>query len=611
MPVRRIQIATVALGLVGIFGFTVVQVAAQPSLAPPPKLGADPVVIPPRIPGKNSGPALPTTPVAPATGIVLPPTSGPSLPTAVKTDDAPPIIMPPAAVPTSADGPAPPTDPMPAVSAPKPGRDKFATAESPVDSVPPTSPPDAPTAPAPPNRVTPAVSLETIVPDAVLLGKDISYEIIVRNNGVVPVTGLKVEDEVPNGSRYLTGEPPADVSLNTLRWSLGDLPAGMEKKIRVTVKPGGDGDFKTTPRVTYTAATASTVKITRPKLTASVTGPDSVLINDEAAFTIQVKNDGSGPATRVKIHVALPSGLRHPQQREGSPVEAELPILAPGETKSVVLRTKAVVPGPQTCVLTVMADMCSAITAQATATVQKPALEARLSGPGKAMVRGEPTFTLEVSNPGNATTPNVQAAVSFPEGLDFVSASDSGNYEPGSRTITWNLGSQPAGSKKALTFKLRAGFAGTIEVRAVAAAPVKVDDKPLDTRCLAQLQVEGVPAVAFEVVNLDNPAEVGKEVTYEIRVVNQGTCPLANVKLLTALSEGLAVVSVTGPTKHTQSGQTVTFDAIPRLAVKADVVVRVKAKGMTAGDLRCKVQLSCDNLKQPLVKEESTVFYAP
>ena len=51
--------------------------------------------------------------------------------------------------------------------------------------------------------------------------------------------------------------------------------------------------------------------------------------------------------------MALPPGLRHPQQRDGSPVEAELPLLAPGETKSVTLKTKAIQPGPQTCELTV------------------------------------------------------------------------------------------------------------------------------------------------------------------------------------------------------------------------------------------------------------------
>jgi uncharacterized repeat protein (TIGR01451 family) len=461
------------------------------------------------------------------------------------------------------------------------------------------------------NRISPGLTIETVVPDAVPLGKEATYEIVVRNAGLVAVSGIRVEEELPQGARYLGGEPMADVSLNTLRWALGDMAAGAEKRIKVTVKPTGDADHTTSPKVTFSAATSSTLKITRPKLVASVNGPEHVLINEEAAFTIQIKNEGSGPATKVKIHVALPPGLKHPQQRDGSPVEAELAALAAGETKSVTLKTNAIQPGPQTCELTVMGEACGAVTAKATTMVQKPMLEAKLTGPGKAMVRGEPTFTLEVSNPGNASTPNVQAAASFPDGLEFVSASDGGNYEPGSRTVTWNLGAQAAGSKKSLTFKLRAGVAGKIEVRAIAASPIKVEDKTLDARSSAIVQVDGVPAVNFEVVNLENPAEVGKEVTYEIRVLNQGTCPLTNVRLAAALSDGLTVTTVTSPTKHTAAGQLVNFDAIPRLAVKADVVIRVKAKGMTAGDLRCKVQLSCDQLRQPVFKEESTVFFQP
>jgi uncharacterized repeat protein (TIGR01451 family) len=620
MPVRRIQIATLALGLVGVFGFTMVQVAAQSA---PTTFGDK----------KNGGPVLPPIPMSGATDIVLPPVTPVSAPSAdsAKPDVAPPVMAPVIGPPTDSkptlpDLPAPgidlkPEDPGPVVAPPKPGTkptatDRFASPEPNSGMPPAVSPPVAPPetsagAGVPCNRVSPGVSIETVVPDAVPLGRDASYEIVVRNNGPIPVTGVKVEEELPAGAKYMGGDPMADVSLNTLRWSLGELPAGAEKKLKVTVKPTGDGDYQTSPRVTFTAATANTVKITRPKLVAKFSGPEAVLINEEAAFTIQVKNEGTGPAAKVKIHVALPPGLRHPQQRDGSPVEAELPTLAAGESKSITLKTTAVQAGPQVCELTVMGEACQALTAKASAMVQKPMLEARLVCSGKAMVRGEPMFTLEVSNPGNAITPNVQAAVSFPDGLEFVSASDAGNYEPGSRTITWNLGPQAGGSKKDLTFKLRAGVHGKLEVRAVAASPIKVEEKSLAARSTTVLDVEGVPAVGFEVVNLDNPAEVGKEVTYEIRVVNQGTRPLTNVRLGAALSDGLIVVGVTGPTKHTQSGQTLAFEAIPRLAVKADVVVRVKAKGTVAADLRCKVQLSCDQLKQPVFKEESTTFFTP
>jgi uncharacterized repeat protein (TIGR01451 family) len=631
MAVRRIHIVMLALGLVGVLGFTIVHGAAQPAPTP---FGADQD----SEKSKNTGPDLALPPIPPAAGpdLVVPPKPVPDVP---KPDVAPmpalvipavPTVTPP--VPVKSDDAGIDLKPVLPPKVTKPA----STPELPTPAGTEMSPPLSP-AGVPSNRVAPGVTIETIVPDAVPLGKEINYEIVVRNAGPVPVSGVRIEDEVPVGSKYIGGEPMADVSLNTLRWSVGEMMVGAEKHIKVTVKPGGDGDYKTNPRVTLTATTANAVKITRPKLAAAVAGPESVLINEVAAFTIQVKNEGSGPANKVKIHVALPPGLQHPQQRDGSPVEAELPALSPGETRTVTLKTTAIQPGPQTCELTVMGESCPAVMAKATALVQKPMLEARLVSPGKAMVRGEPTFTLEISNPGNATTPGVQAAVSFPEGLEFVSAPDGGNYEPGSRTVTWNLGALPAGAKKNLTFKLRAGVAGKIEVKAIAASPIRLAEKPIDARSaagadagnidvassskaagkplearsLAVVQVEGVPAVAFEVVNLDNPAEVGKEVTYEIRVLNQGTRPLTNVRIGASLTDGLAVSSVTGPTRHTVTGQTVAFEAIPRMAVKADVVIRIRAKGTTAGDLRCKVQLSCDELKQPVCKEESTMFFQP
>ena len=627
---RRIHIALMALGLVGVLGVTIAQTAAQPApigfggvKAPvtgptvpalPPAVGSAADIMPPP---PDRGPEINLPPTLP--DVALPP-AAPALPAAKPEPSADGKLPPPAAdgKPPAPVGPAKPVDGPPPViktGMPEPARAEVAkpTFADPTPIVPPAvaATPAAATGPAAPQRANPNVVLETVVPDAVPLGKDVSYEIVVRNTGPIPVTGVKVEDDLPAGARYVGGEPLAEVTPGALGWSLGELAAGAEKHLKVTVKPAGEGDYHTSPKVTFTAAAGNVVKITRPKITASITGPEAVLINDEAAFVIQVKNEGTGPAHKVKIHVSLPHGLRHPQQRDGSPVEAELPVLAAGETKSVTLKTKALEAGTQSCELTVLAEACGAVTSKAATQVQKPMLEARLVSPGKAMVRGEPTFTLEVANPGNAPTPNVQAAVSFPEGLEFVSASDSGNYEPGSRTITWNLGAHPAGGKKALSFKLRAGLHGKLEVRAVAASPTKVGDKPLEARSTAVLEVEGVPAVGFEVVNVDNPAEVGKDVTYEIRITNQGTRPLTNLKLAAVLSDGLTLSGVTGPVKHAASGQTVGFEPIPRLAVKADVVVRMKARGTTAGDLRCKVQLSCDQLKLPVFKEESTVFFKP
>ena len=63
---------------------------------------------------------------------------------------------------------------------------------------------------------------------------------------------------------------------------------------------------------------------------------------------------------------------------------------------------------------------------------------------------------------------------------------------------------------------------------------------------------------------------------------------------------------------HKLVGQTLVFDPIAKMPVKGEqLVVRIKAKGTMPGDLRFKVQLSCDQLKQPVVKEESTTFFQP
>ena len=56
-------------------------------------------------------------------------------------------------------------------------------------------------------------------------------------------------------------------------------------------------------------------------------------------------------------------------------------------------------------------------------------------------------------------------------------------------------------------------------------------------------------------------------------------------------------------------GQGLVFDPIPSLGVKGEVIYRVRVKGLVPGDHRFRVQLTCDQLRTPVIKEESTRFY--
>ena len=53
------------------------------------------------------------------------------------------------------------------------------------------------------------VTLEAVCPETVVFGAEFRYELIVRNEGLAAVTGVRVEDELPVGAKYVGSDPPA------------------------------------------------------------------------------------------------------------------------------------------------------------------------------------------------------------------------------------------------------------------------------------------------------------------------------------------------------------------------------------------------------------------
>jgi uncharacterized repeat protein (TIGR01451 family) len=122
--------------------------------------------------------------------------------------------------------------------------------------------------------------------------------------------------------------------------------------------------------------------------------------------------------------------------------------------------------------------------------------------------------------------------------------------------------------------------------------------------------VEGIAAILFEVVDVDDPIEVGGQTTYEIRVLNQGSKAATNVRVAAVLPPEMRPVAAEGPVRHAIDGNRVLFEGLPRLAPKADTTYRVRVEGLEPGDLRINVQIVTDELTTPVTKEESTRVYS-
>jgi uncharacterized repeat protein (TIGR01451 family) len=189
--------------------------------------------------------------------------------------------------------------------------------------------------------------------------------------------------------------------------------------------------------------------------------------------------------------------------------------------------------------------------------------------------------------------------------MKFVNANNAGTYDENTQTVHWLLEELPVnetGSVQLTTVPVVAGEQ-TIRIQGTA-------EQGLQTQKEHSIVVEGIAAILFEVVDVADPIEVNGETTYEIRVVNQGSKAATNVQLVAELPPGMRFVAAEGPTRHTPNGNALYFEALSRLAPKADTTYRIRAQGLQPGDQRIRVQLQADELQPAVTKEESTRVYS-
>jgi uncharacterized repeat protein (TIGR01451 family) len=560
---------------------------------PPPSMDLSDVKVPP------AAPATPTLP-PPRVSVDSPDNKFPAPPG--------PLPVPPAGGPPAAPG-------VPTI-APKP------------PALPPGAAPVGPAAPpgsaAPasagvlPNQVNQGVTVHAICPETVVYNAEFRYELVVKNTGNVAVQNVRVEDEIPASARYIGSDPPGELNGDRLVWVLGSIDGNAEKRISVRMRPHEEGELRSRAAVTFVAAVDARTRVTRPRVALTANCQEVCRVGEDAVFQVKVTNSGTGPAQNMVLRAEMSDGLYFSQ---GPKLETKLANLPAGETKTLTLPLGAVKSGLQACSFTVTAEGSADATARASVNVVEPLLQLTQTGPAKCLVRAEPTYEITLSNPGTAATDAITLHAVLPDGFDFVQASDAGAFNATNRAVSWKLPGLPAGGTKAVAVKVRAAAAGDVVLRTMAVtgsdagvtpaggAGAKAAGRVLEAKAETAVKAEGVAAVRFDVKGLENPVEVGKDAVYEIRITNQGTGACSNVQVMAAMAENTTFSGANGPTTVKAQGQTLVFDPIPTLAVKGEMVYTVRVRGNAAGDQRFRVQLTCDQVRTPVVKEESTSFY--
>jgi uncharacterized repeat protein (TIGR01451 family) len=437
----------------------------------------------------------------------------------------------------------------------------------------------------------------------ITVGRECRCELVVKNSGAGAAGEVAVEAFFPRSVRLTSAEPKPASADDHLTWTFSTLPAGAERRIQVNLIPSEQGDLKVSAFVRYTEAAAATLAVREPQLQVKLNGPTEVSIGEAASQTITVSNPGSGTADDVTVEVTLPAGLEHAKGRK-----LTMPIgsLAPGQSQVVRLALVATQGGPQDIHVRASSGQTLHSEAGCKIAVVAPSLKVAADGPSLRYVGRNAEYRVRVTNDGGAAANNVRVTQTVPEGFTFVRADKAGRFEAGTNQVAWFVGHLDAGQTVELAAELTASRLGSYKhlVSVFGESGVKAD-------AAVQTEVDGVASLAVEVLDLDDPVEVGTETAYEIRVRNEGTKAAKNVDVACQVPTGVATLSARGPTEH-RAGElnVLNFAPIGELEPGKTALYRIVVRGTAPGKHRFRVRLTSESIDEPLIHEELTHYYA-
>ena len=583
-----------------------------PTLLPPG--GMPPTAMPPSVALPPIGlPPLPEL-AAPAAPFSAPSASPPSLGTPAPLSPAP-LSPAPAAIPNAFKTPAPvlpETAPQPMASQPmalqSPVPESLAPSMDPPSLTGRQAPGWAMSTSTPGSRQfegsqNPSLEIHKRAPAEVQVGVPTSFTAVVRNVGNATAFDVQVTDAIPKGARLVRTFPESQrVGNDGLAWNLGELAAGQEATISMEIVPETEGELGSVASVKFAAQASVRTISTQPRLTVKQTAVAEMLGGDSATILIDVMNTGTGVARDVRLEEDVPKVFRHVSG--ASALQHDVGDLAPGESLRFEIELMALEAGKVSNVVRATSANSAMAESSYPIEVKAPKLQLQIVGPKLRHLERPAPYEAVIENSGTAVAKDLYITARLPRGMNFISASNEGTYLPDQHSVVWNLMELAAGTKAKTELVLlpveegRFAIAMTTDAEGVRADPTE-----------REVLVEGQSELTFEIDDDNDPIEVAGMTTYSIRINNIGTRPDTEVRLAVEAPEGTTIEQVSSPMKYQVSGRQVIFAAIPSLASKQQVVVKVGVKHAREGTQVLRASLQSQLRAVPVIKDESTQVY--
>jgi Domain of unknown function DUF11 len=445
-----------------------------------------------------------------------------------------------------------------------------------------------------------SLTVDWVTPESIVLLKQGKFDLVLRNRGLITIEQISITNVLPDGFRFVKCDPLPTSEKPRRIWIVKKLAPQEEARISLYLVPTAVGDAKSHARVDFHVASTSSFKVVEPKLKIAVEGSDKVLVGNQAVFNVSIKNPGSGHATGVRMKAFLPDGL----EAVAAGTVYDLGTLNPGEARSVRVLARVKALGLHHVKFVGIADDNLRDEAKKDVTGLQAKLDVAISGPKFRYLARPAKYKVVVTNNGNAVARNVNLQVNVPQAFAYLSGGEKGRFDASTKTVHWTIGTLGIGKQASAEFQLKAVNRGNFPLLAEATG-----DRGLKANVKHVTRVDGIAAILLEVVDVDDPIEVGATTYYEILVTNQGTEFATNIKIAAKVPDGVQILDSKGPSEGKIVGNKITFAPLPKLAPRADAIYRVRVRMLKAGDIRVEATAMADSLESPVKELESTKVY--
>ena len=407
-------------------------------------------------------------------------------------------------------------------------------------------------------------------------GDEVTYTVNVTNAGKVNANNVVVHDVLGEGLELISADGGVyNPITRTITWTV-NLNSGETKSFKVVAKVIGYGNVTNSLVVgNKTSAVDVDVPEIIPGKDANNKAPN---FGDSIDYTITVNNIGKADAKHVVVVDRLDKGLKYVSSSHNGVYDAATHTvtwvvdIAAGSSLDLTVTASAEEYGVLTNIVSV-GDKSASVDVNVPEII--PNKTADIENPNFG---DNVTYTVTVTNDGNADAKAVVVRDVLGKDLKFVSATGTYTFDEATNTITW-------------TVDVDAGKTETFTVVATVINYGNVTNSLVVGNKTFSKNVTVPEITPDKTVDNENP-NFGDNLTYTVTVKNEGNGNATDVIIVDTLGKGLEYVSSTGNYDNKTntitwkvdlaSGETKTFTVVAKIVGYTDVTNEVTVGNKTA-----------------------------